>query len=297
MSAAISANGLTKFYGKQRGIENVDLDVREGEIFGYLGPNGAGKTTTIRLLLDLLRPTRGTVEVLGESPKKMSVRRTIGYLPGELALYERMTVRRHLRYLANLRGMRDLKPAEDLAERFDLDLDRTVGDLSAGNKQKVGVVQAFMHRPNLLILDEPTGGLDPLMQQEFYGLVREASDEGRTVFLSSHVLSEVERIAHRVGIIREGRIAVVDELDSLKARAPRRIELHFGGQVQADEFTAIPNVEDVRVDDGVLSCRVLGSVDTLIKAAARHEVTNVVSHEADLEELFLSYFRGEHDDA
>ncbi|MGZ5383050.1 MAG: ABC transporter ATP-binding protein [Acidimicrobiia bacterium] len=297
MTAAIHTEGLTKFYGKERGIVDLDLDVDQGEVFGYLGPNGAGKTTTIRLLLDLLRPTRGTSRVLGKHPyfDGVGVRSDIGYLPGELALYERLTGEQMLTYVANLRKMKDLGDAPQVAERFELDLSRHIGDLSSGNKQKVGLVQAFMHRPKVLILDEPTGGLDPLMQQEFYRLVHEAKEDGRTVFLSSHVLSEVERIADRVGIIRQGKMVVVEQLETLKERAPRRLDLHFGGPIPAVAFEALPNVEDVSVDDAVVSCRVVGSVDELIKTAARFEVTNVVSHEADLEELFLQYYRGDAD--
>ena len=297
MTVAIHTEGLTKFYGKDRGIVDLDLDVDQGEVFGYLGPNGAGKTTTIRLLLDLLRPTRGTSRVLGKHPyfDGVGVRSDIGYLPGELALYERLTGEQMLTYIANLRKMNDLGDAPQVAERLELDLSRQIGDLSSGNKQKVGLVQAFMHHPKVLILDEPTGGLDPLMQQEFYRLVHEAKEDGRTVFLSSHVLSEVERIADRVGIIREGKMVVVEELDTLKARAPRRLDLHFASPIPAAAFEALPNVEDVSVDDAVVSCRVVGSVHELIKTAARFEVTNVVSHEADLEELFLQYYRGEAD--
>ncbi|GBD84308.1 putative ABC transporter ATP-binding protein YxlF [bacterium BMS3Abin02] len=297
MSAAIRTEKLTKYYGKERGVVDLDLEIAEGEVFGYLGPNGAGKTTTIRLFLDLLRPTTGSIEVLGESPRSVETRRTIGYLPGELALYEHMTVKNLLTYLANLRGLRGLGGAGEFAERLELDMTRKIGDLSSGNKQKVGLVQAFMHRPSLLILDEPTGGLDPLMQQEFYRMIREARREGRTVFLSSHTLSEVERIADRVGIIRDGNLVVVESLDSLKARAPRRIELHFASPVPPEHFRALENVENVVVDDGIVSCRVVGSVDRLIKAAAEFEVTNIISHEADLEELFLGYFRGDGDAA
>lgn len=294
MTVAIHTEGLTKFYGKERGIIDLDLDVEQGEVFGYLGPNGAGKTTTIRLLLDLLRPTRGTSRVLGKHPyfDGVGVRSDIGYLPGELALYDRLTGEQILTYLAHLRKMEGLGDARRVADQLELDLSRQVADLSSGNKQKVGLVQAFMHRPRVLILDEPTGGLDPLMQQEFYRLVREAQEEGRTVFLSSHVLSEVERIADRVGIIREGRMVVVEELETLKERAPRRLDLHFATSVPAAEFADLPHVEDVSVDGLVVSCRVVGSVDALIKQAGRYELRNIVSHEADLEELFLQYYRG-----
>jgi ABC-2 type transport system ATP-binding protein len=294
VTVAIHTEGLTKFYGKERGVIDLDLDVDQGEVFGYLGPNGAGKTTTIRLLLDLLRPTRGTSRVLGKHPyfDGVGIRADIGYLPGELALYERLTGEQMLTYLSHLRDMEGLGDALRLAEQLELDLGRQISDLSSGNKQKVGLVQAFMHRPQVLILDEPTGGLDPLMQQEFYRLVHDAKAEGRTVFLSSHVLSEVERIADRVGIIREGRMVVVEGLDTLKERAPRRLDLHFAAPVPISEFETLPNVEDVSVENTVVSCRVVGSVGELVKAAAHFEVTNIVSHEADLEELFLQYYRG-----
>lgn len=202
--AAILTEDLTKRYGKHQALDGLDLVVRRGEVFGFLGPNGAGKTTTIRLLLDLIRPTAGRVEVLGMDPRRQGreVRRRVGYLPGKLALYDRLTGREVLTYLGHLRDGVDWAHADSLARRLDLDLNRPIGALSRGNKQKVGLVQALMHRPELLILDEPTGGLDPLVQREFHRLVREASGEGRTVFLSSHVLGEVERVADRVGIIR-----------------------------------------------------------------------------------------------
>ena len=299
MEAVIRLEGLTKFYGKNRGVEGLDLEVYAGEAFGYLGPNGAGKTTTIRLLLDLIRPTSGRAVVLGSEPRRggAALRRRVGYLAGDPALYRKMTGRQLLTYLGHLRGLNGLGPAELLAERLELDLSRPIGDLSRGNRQKVAVVQAFMHSPQLLVLDEPTSGLDPLMQREFYRLVAEAKAEGRTVFLSSHVLSEVERIADRVGIVREGRLVVVEGLDALKAKALRRLEIHFAGPVPRDEFAALPGVQEVVVEDGVLSCTAVGSIDRLVKAAARHEVTNLVSHEADLEELFLRYYEGAGDAA
>ncbi len=294
MEAVIRLEGLTKYYGKVRGVVDLDLEVRPGEIFGYLGPNGAGKTTTIRLLLDLIRPTRGRAEVLGLDPfvDGPAVRRQIGYLPGELALWNQMTGRQLLSYLSHEWEMESLAPAEEIAERLDLDLDRRVKDLSRGNKQKVGLVQALMHSPRLLMLDEPTSGLDPLVQREFYRLARQAKEEGRTVFLSSHVLSEVERIADRIGIIREGRLVVVESLSSLKEKALRRIEIRFSGPVPPESFASLPNVADVVVEDGLLSCTVSGSVDALIKAAARFDVEHVVTHEADLEELFIRYYEG-----
>jgi ABC-2 type transport system ATP-binding protein len=299
VEAVIRLEGLTKSYGKNRGVVGLDLEVYAGEVFGYLGPNGAGKTTTIRLLLDLIRPTSGRAVVLGSEPRAggPALRRRIGYLAGDPALYRKMTGRQLLTYLGHLRGLPGLGPAEVLAERLELDLSRPIGDLSRGNRQKVAVVQAFMHSPQLLVLDEPTSGLDPLMQREFYGLVAEAKAEGRTVFLSSHVLSEVERIADRVGIVREGRLVVVEGLDALKAKALRRLEIHFATPVPREEFVSLPGVQDVAVEGSMLTCTVMGSIDRLLKAAARYEVVNLVSHEADLEDLFLRYYEGAGDAA
>ena len=299
MEPVIRLEGLTKSYGRSRGVVDLDLEVQGGEVFGYLGPNGAGKTTTIRLLLDLIRPTAGRALVLGIEPRRggPALRRQIGYLAGDPALYLRMTGRQLLSYLGNLRGLEGPAAFEGLAERLDLDLSRPIGDLSRGNRQKVALIQAFLHSPQLLVLDEPTSGLDPLMQREFYRLVAEAKAEGRTVFLSSHVLGEVERIADRVGIVREGRLVVVEGLEALKAKALRRLEIHFAGPVPREEFAALPGVQNVVVEDGLLTATAVGSIDRLIKAAARYEVTNLVTHEADLEELFLRYYEGAGDAA
>ncbi|MFQ5947769.1 MAG: ABC transporter ATP-binding protein [Acidimicrobiia bacterium] len=296
MSAeAIRTEGLAKFYGKQRGVVNLDLSVRTGEIFGYLGPNGAGKTTTIRLLLDLIRPTAGQATVLGMDSTRHSVEinRRVGYLPGELELYEHLTGRALLNYFGELRGIIDWDHARALADRFEVDLDRRIGDLSTGNKQKIGLVQAFMHRPALLLLDEPTSGLDPLMRLEFYRLIDEMRAAGHTVFLSSHVLPEVERVADRVGIIREGRLLVVEEVETLKARAFRPIEIHFGHPAPAPgTLEGVDGVREARFDGSVAHLTVEGSVDSLVKAIAHYEVLRIESHEADLEEIFLDLYRG-----
>lgn len=292
MSLAVQAEGLTKFYGRHRGLEGLDLTVEAGEVFGYLGPNGAGKTTTIRLLLDLIRPTSGRVRVLDLDPRAdgVAVRRRVGYLPGELALNGRERAADLLRFLAAARGGVAWRRVTDLADRLELDLSRRVRALSKGNKQKLGLVQAFMHDPELLILDEPTSGLDPLMQQEFLELVREARGAGQTVFMSSHVLAEVQQAADRVGIVRDGRLVAVERVESLGKRAVRRVEVHFDAPVPAAEFAGLPGVTGVEVAGPVLRCTVDGRLDPLVKAAARHTVVDLVSTEPDLEETFLSYY-------
>ncbi len=291
---AIVLDSLTKSYGKARGVVDLDLEVRSGEVFGYLGPNGAGKTTTIRTLLDLIRPTSGSATVLGLDSRKdsLEIRRRVGYLPGELSLYEAMNVRETLEYLCRLRGGAGKDRIAPLAEQFELDLTRKVGDLSTGNKQKVGIIQTFAHEPELLVLDEPTAGLDPLMQQNVYRLIDEARDEGRTVFLSSHVLPEVERIAERVGIIRLGRLIEVATVDELKERAVRVVEVRFDGTPPSQsELMAIPNVVSVTERRTMSQIRIEGSMDALIKALAGHEVAALRSEEADLEEVFLDLYR------
>jgi ABC-2 type transport system ATP-binding protein len=290
----IRAEGLTKFYGKVRGIVELDLAVEAGEVFGFLGPNGAGKTTTIRVLMDLLRPTSGRASVVGLDAQadSVEVHRRVGYLPGDLSLYGNLTGSELLEYFSHLRHRPDDSYTGELCERFDLDPSLEIRSYSSGNRQKVGLVQAFMHRPELLVLDEPTAALDPLVQQEFYRLVDETKSDGRTVFLSSHVIPEVERIADRVGIIREGELIVIEKVAALKARALRRIEIQFAEAVPSDLFTTVPGVLNVNIDDRAVTLTVEGSVDGVVKAAARYPVHNIVSHEADLEGIFLEMYRG-----
>lgn len=294
-NAIIHTSGLTKYYGKQRGMVDISLDVRRGEVFGYLGPNGAGKTTTIRTLLNLIRPTRGIATIFGMDiqRKGLEVRRHTGYLPGELKLYDNLTGAEMLRYLGHLSGGVDWAHVENLATRLDCDLLPPIRSLSHGNRQKIGLIQAFMNTPDLLILDEPTIGLDPLMQQEFYRLVSETKAQGRTVFLSSHIMPEVEHICDRVAIIREGRLVTVEDIDNLKARSIRRLEIHFAGPVSQVKFTEISGVKDVSVHDSVLTCTVVGELDALVKAASQARVVNIISHEPSLEEIFLDYYNEE----
>ena len=296
--AVILAEDLTKFYGKSRGVEGLDFQVNPGEVFGYLGPNGAGKTTTIRTMLDFMRPTRGRIALFGADSHdgSLQIRRRVGYLPGELALYDDLTGHGYLSYFANLRGGVPEAAFRKLADRVDCDLSVKIKSLSHGNRQKIGLIQAFMHSPDLLILDEPSQGLDPLIQQEFHAMVTETRDEGRTVFISSHVMPEVERLCDRVGIIRGGKLIAVEDVGELKSRALRTIDFHFNGAVAAEEFERLPSVREVQVFGDTVRCTVAGHMDELIKAASQHEVINVETAEASLEDIFLTYYgKGEND--
>src|SRR6187397_3702432 len=261
MTAVIRTEKLTKYYGQHRGIVDVDLDVNEGEAFGFLGPNGAGKTTMIRTLLDHIRPTSGRASVFGieTTADLVAIHRRIGYLPGEFALYDKLTGGQTIEYFANLRGGVDPLYQQDLVARLDLDATRKFREYSKGNKQKVGLIVALQHRPDLLLLDEPTSGLDPLVQQTFYEVIREAKAEGRTIFLSSHILSEVEKTCDRVAIIRAGRLVKVDRTDSLRDLAHHQVELVFAGPVPASSFEAIDGVSDVVAEGHVLRMRVSGN--------------------------------------
>ena len=289
---AIATTDLTKYYGAHRGIEGVDLTVAQGEIFGFLGPNGAGKTTTIRLLLDLLRPTRGSARVLGLDCRAESrqVRRRIGYLPGEYRLYENLSGRRLLDFLGNLEGEIDWGRTADLADRLGIDLDRTIRTLSHGNKQKIAIIQAFQHRAPLLILDEPTTGLDPLVQQEFFGLLDEARDEGRTVFLSSHNLTEVERICDRVGSVIDGALVAVDDVAALRRDALRIVEVTCARPPAAADFAALDGLGDLEIEDNGLRCTMRGALGPLVACAAPFEIRDVLSRAPSLEEFFLARF-------
>ena len=292
MGAAIETESLTKQYGKSRGIRHVDLTVEEGEVFGFLGPNGAGKTTTIRTLLGFLRPSGGRAWVFGMDIRKQSVeiRARVGNLPGEFALEDRMTGEDLLRFFARLRGVKDFGYAHELAERLGADLGRPMRRLSRGNKQKVGLVQAMFHRPPLLILDEPTGGLDPLVQEEFLEIVGEVRAEGRTVFFSSHNLAEVERVCDRVGIVREGRLVAVETTDTLLNKAFRHMSLTFSESVDPEPFAALPGVRDLKADGDTLSFTLHDNLDEVVKLAARNRLVSMEYERPSLEEVFLTYY-------
>ena len=288
----IETERLTKSYGKHRGIIEVDLAVAQGEVFGFLGPNGAGKTTTIRTLLDLIRPTSGRARVFGieSSADPVAIHRRVGYIPGEFTLYDRLTGGQTIEYFANLRGGVDPAYGAELIARLDLDPSRRYKEYSKGNKQKVGIVIALQHRPDLLVLDEPTSGLDPLVQQSFFELVQLAKAAGRTVFLSSHILSEVEKTCGRVAIIREGRIVKTDTVDALRDLAHHQVELRFTGPVPIAAFAGLPGVSDVVADDHLLRLRVSGPITPVVRAAAQYDLLDFVSREPSLEETFLAQY-------
>ena len=292
MTTVIETDKLTKSYGAHRGIADVDLAVEQGEVFGFLGPNGAGKTTTIRLLLDLIRPTRGRATVFGLDTTRdaVAIHKRIGYLPGEFTLYDRLTGGQTLEYFANLHGGVERDYQRSLVQRLDLDTSRRFSEYSKGNKQKVGLVAALQHRPELLVLDEPTSGLDPLVQQAFFEILREAVAEGRTVFLSSHVLSEAEKTCDRVALIRDGRLVRVARVDALRDIAVHEVELLFVEPVPAAEFERLDGVSRVVVEDHRLRMHVNGPIAPVVRAAARFELADFVSREPSLEETFLAEY-------
>ena len=289
---------LTKYYGDHPALTEVSFTVRRGEVFGYLGPNGAGKTTTLRLLMGFLRPTAGQAEILGSScwSDPAEVHRRVGYVSGDVALYDRMTGAELLRYLASLRGGVDWSYVADLAQQLEVELDRPLKVLSTGNRQKVAIVQALMSRPDLLLLDEPTRGLDPLGQQRVHDLLRAQVAGGGSVLLSSHVLSEVQQVADRIGILRDGKLVGVERLDDLRAKSLHRLEARFDDPVDASEFR-LPGVRDVRIEAGVLTCSASRSaLDALLKAVAAHRIVDLECEEASLEDMFLAYYgRGDRD--
>lgn len=296
---AIRTRSLTKYYGKTRGIEDLDLRVERGEVFGFLGPNGAGKSTTINLLMGFKSPSSGSAKVLGEpiGPEATRLRQRIGFMPGELSLYENLKARDLLTYFANLRGGVEESYIQELADRFTLDLTKKIGNLSKGNKQKVALVSAWMHRPQVLILDEPTSGLDPLVQQEFRELVKESSKQGVTVFLSSHVLSEVEHICDRAAIIKEGSLVALEKISGLRERSARRLEVTFAGRPPKNLLKKIPGITHRSLEGSTLRCNTHGSMDAVLKALAKQKVRNLTVEHATLEELFFEEYGEEPEEA
>lgn len=289
---ALETTDLTKRYPGKLALDSLSLTVFRGEVFGYLGPNGAGKSTTIRLLLDLIRPTAGSARILGMDSRRESVniKRFVGNLPGEVRLWDHLTGLQVIEYLCGLRPGSDRRYALELAERLSLDVTMRVREYSTGNKRKLGLIQALMHRPPLLILDEPTTGLDPLNQQIFHALMREVRDEGRTVFLSSHVLSEVDSICDRVGILRDGRLQAVERVDHLKQVQYRWLTLYTAEALAAADWSMIPGVSDVSLLPTGIRMRVAGSLDPVVKRAAQFAVRDMRIEEPSLEDIFLAYY-------
>jgi ABC-2 type transport system ATP-binding protein len=292
---AIEAEGLTKFYGRHRGIEDVTFAVAPGEVFGFLGPNGAGKTTTIRALLDLHHPTGGNARLFGLDSRRDSVaiRGRLGNLPGDFGFGRQASGREALRLLARLRGVEGIGRAESLAERFHADLERPLGQLSRGNRQKVGLILATFHEPELLIFDEPTSGLDPIMQEEFLALVGEERERDCTVFVSSHDLDEVQRICDRVGMVRDGRLIAVERMVDLLGKARRKVSIRLSESSSLGDLRALPGVSELAVADGHASFEVAGDFDRVLKALAAHHVTDIEAVHPTLEEVFLGYYREE----
>jgi ABC-2 type transport system ATP-binding protein len=289
---AIETEGLTKSYGQVRGIENVTFEVEAGEVFGFLGPNGAGKTTTIRTLLDLLHPTSGSARIFGLDSRRQSlaIRARLGNLPGDFGYGKQSTGREALQLLARLRGMPATGRADALAKRFHADLDRPLGELSRGNRQKVGLILATFHSPELLILDEPTSGLDPLRQEEFLALVAEERGRGCAVFISSHELDEIERVCDRIGIVRGGRLIAVERVADLLGKAKRRVTLELARPADLAELSTLSGVSELEVTGRHASFLIGGDVDQVIKAIAAHQLTDIEIAHPTLEEVFLTYY-------
>jgi ABC-2 type transport system ATP-binding protein len=290
--AAIATDALTKRYGRARGIDAVSLTVDRGEVFGFLGPNGAGKTTLIRTLLGLLRPSSGSARILGIDAHRHGVaaRALTGFLPGEFTFDEQVSGHELLELFAGLRGVGDHVYALELARRFEADLHRPLGELSRGNRQKIGLIQALVHHPPVVVMDEPTAGLDPLVQEEFARLVAELRAAGTTVFLSSHNLAEVERMCDRVGILREGRLAAVEPVETITGRALRHVRLRFDSAVPATEFERLPGVSGLRADGGRIAFLLEGEPTAVLRAAARHRVLEAEIERPSLEEAFVAYY-------
>lgn len=287
--SVVSVRSVAKYYGTRMGVADISFEVHPGDIVGFLGPNGSGKTTVMRMLMGLIRPTRGTLSVFGEPLHQGShlYRSRIGYLPGTLGLYEHMAVGEFLGFLGSMRKVDCSERVHELAQRLDLSLGAPISGLSKGNKQKVGVVQALMHSPGLLLLDEPTSGLDPIIQREFESIISEETQKGVAIILSSHVMHEVDQLANRAIILSEGRIVVDDTVSGLKSRIRRKLRLEFPERVPAEVFKNIDGVHSLEVIGKTITCVVVGSESPLLGVAAAHNVDSVFSDEPSLEDIFL----------
>ena len=289
----LKISGLTKKYGKNIAVNNISLELSRGDVFGFLGPNGAGKSTTIRAILNFLQPTSGSIEVFSLDSVKSSrdIMRVTGYLAGDIALYENMTGKQLIRYLSSLRGNTDFDYANSLAERFQATLDKPIRSLSKGNKQKIGLIQAFMSRPELVILDEPTSGLDPLMKQTFYEIVRESSATGSTIFLSSHDLTEVQKICNRVGFIRAGELVSADEIGAHSQVSFRQYTIKFSSSPPKQDLANLPGVTSLTTERSQATLTVSGHIGDFLRALNNYDVLDLESNDVDLEDIFMHYYR------
>jgi ABC-2 type transport system ATP-binding protein len=289
----IIIDNLHKSYGRIQAVKGISMRVERGEIFGFLGPNGSGKTTTIRCMLDVIRPDAGTVRILGLDAQRdtLQMHRHIGYLPGDVRLPGQMTGKQVINYFSRLQG-REPVLLKDLVARFDVEIKRPLKGYSKGMRQKIGIVLAFMCDPDVLILDEPTSGLDPLLQKVFNEFLLEEQARGKTVFMSSHIMSDVEKVCHRVAVIRQGELAAVEEVETLREKAGQRVTVSFGNDehVTEEELARVPGVSNVKHHNGAYQLSVSGSMDTLVKALSQHEVVRLQAEEAPLEEVFLKFY-------
>jgi ABC-2 type transport system ATP-binding protein len=291
METVIETKNLTKTYGKSRGITDVNIRVNKGDIFGFLGPNGAGKSTTIRTLLDFIRPTSGSATIFGMDCQKdtVQIKKRIGYIPGDFGLFGNMTGWKYLEYFGKVRGGYDAESAKQYAARLDIRLDRKMKEYSRGMRQKVAIIQAFMNRPDLIVMDEPTSGLDPLVQQTFMDMVRERANDGTTIFMSSHVLSEVEKVCNRVAIIKEGKIATEEKVEDLRKKSGNVLQVKFVDEVNPEVFR-IPGVINPVRQNGHIRMTVAGNMEAVLGEVSRHKVVEITIHPMTLEEIFMHYY-------
>ncbi len=292
MKNIIKMHNVSKYYGKFKALSSLTLNVEENQIYAFIGPNGAGKSTAIRLMLGILNPSEGYVEVLGKRPTQKNVKifKNMGYLPGELSTYQKLTGHEVLKIFSSLRNIDDDQYIRNLIERLDYDPNKYIKELSKGNKQKLGLILAFMHKPELLILDEPSSGLDPLMQQITIELIQEARQNGSTIFLSSHIFSEIDKVAERVGFVKEGKLIVEESLEVLKSNAMKSIVIYFKETIPLNLFDNIKNVNLIETNKNVVKLNIIGPIDEIIKVISKYEIIDLTTQDPTLEELFMNYY-------
>ena len=292
MKNIIKMHNVSKYYGKFKALSSLTLNVEENQIYAFIGPNGAGKSTAIRLMLGILNPSEGYVEVLGKRPTQKNVKifKNMGYLPGELSTYQKLTGNEVLKFFSSLRNIDDDQYIRNLIERLDYDPNKYIKELSKGNKQKLGLILAFMHKPELLILDEPSSGLDPLMQQITIELIQEARLNGSTIFLSSHIFSEIDKVAERVGFVKEGKLIVEESLEVLKSNAMKSIVIYFKETIPLNLFDNIKNVNLIETNKNVVKLNIFGPIDEIIKVISKYEIIDLTTQDPTLEELFMNYY-------